>query len=603
MQDQYDIVIIGSGAGGAPIAHELARRGKRVLMLEKGPLILPQYQAPQGVSGFRRDEAYSTGAEKVLRLDVRNQGASYYSSHVEPDLNDEPHVYRRADRKDDATIEGYTAQVVGGGTQLYGGVSLRFTPRDLTLAQWNNRPGAALDGDPNDEVRRAARDWPFPYATLEPYYAKAEALVGINGEVANQKKPFTSGDQYQKPLAYNPISEHVKTGMDALGMPHYRTPLAVITEDHAPSGRKGPHPGEAAKTAYVNRYGDPMGFKSSTWVSLLSPIKDLPNFTLLPNCTVTHLSSDGARISQVHFLAPDGTPRQVAGRIVIVACSAIESVRLLKLSADIDKTGFASRINQDGNGMLGAYFLTHCFGGASALVPTSERYDKSETLDSDFASDFCHADEFLASQHIWAGAVIYNNTSDRALPLALARNYGSRDLDTIWQGFNENTGLVSDALDQFLDHSFGRGLSITFMANQVPVKTNRIELHPTVKDKWGRPVAYIIKDYHSHDVALMNKLSAVCAQVLVKGGVTDELGSGAVFGKDELARCANHILGGARFGTDRTDSVLDPDCRAWGFDNLYVTDGCFMPTSGGANPTLTIQANSFRVADLLAARI
>ena len=86
-------------------------------------------------------------------------------------------------------------------------------------------------------------------------------------------------------------------------------------------------------------------------------------------------------------------------------------------------------------------------------------------------------------------------------------------------------------------------------------------------------------------------------------GAAARLCSGAVFGKDELARCANHILGGARFGTDRTDSVLDPDCKAWGFDNLYVTDGCFMPTSGGANPTLTIQANSFRVADILASRI
>ena len=165
MQNEYDLVIIGSGAGGAPIAHELARKGKSVLMLEKGPLILPQYQATTGVSGFRRDEVFSTGAEKILRLDVANKGMPYYSSHVEPDLNDEPHIYRRADGSDDATIEGYTAQVVGGGTQLYGGVSLRFTPRDLTLAQWNNRPGAALDGDPNDEVRRAARDWPFPYAT------------------------------------------------------------------------------------------------------------------------------------------------------------------------------------------------------------------------------------------------------------------------------------------------------------------------------------------------------------------------------------------------------------------------------------------------------
>jgi choline dehydrogenase-like flavoprotein len=63
------------------------------------------------------------------------------------------------------------------------------------------------------------------------------------------------------------------------------------------------------------------------------------------------------------------------------------------------------------------------------------------------------------------------------------------------------------------------------------------------------------------------------------------------------------VLGGARFGSDPNDSVLDPDCRAWEFDNLYVTDGAFMPTSGSANPTLTIQANAFRVADRLLERL
>jgi choline dehydrogenase-like flavoprotein len=78
---------------------------------------------------------------------------------------------------------------------------------------------------------------------------------------------------------------------------------------------------------------------------------------------------------------------------------------------------------------------------------------------------------------------------------------------------------------------------------------------------------------------------------------------GVYLAENGLVRIANHILGGARFGTQANDSVLDKDCRAWGFDNLYVTDGSFMPTSGSANPTLTIQANSFRVADLLTSRI
>jgi choline dehydrogenase-like flavoprotein len=127
-----------------------------------------------------------------------------------------------------------------------------------------------------------------------------------------------------------------------------------------------------------------------------------------------------------------------------------------------------------------------------------------------------------------------------------------------------------------------------------------------------RPVAYIIKEWHSHDRYLMNTLADMCKQVLDNGQNAsgdrkfpyEFLGSGGVYmAENALARIANHILGGARFGTDRKDSVLDVNCRTWDFDNLYVTDGSFMPTSGGANPTLTIQANSFRVADELLKRL
>ena len=595
LRSDFDAVIIGSGGGGAPIAHDLVRAGKSVLVLEKGPLLRPQ--TGDGFSPFKRDEAYSTGFEKRIVLDsVANKGAGYYSSHIEPDINDEPHVYRTSDGQDKATIEGYTAQAVGGGTQLYGGVSYRFTARDLELSTRNE--GRKLQADPNGDVQREARNWPFDYAALEPFYARAEKLVGINGQVEGQIKDFKGKDWYQKPLPPNPISKYVEAGMDALGFVRYRTPLAVITEDHAPSGRKGPVPAESAKSAYVNRYGDPLGFKSNTYVSLLSPLLTFTNLELRPNCIVTHLSCAGRRVSDVHYRDPSGELRTARGKIVVVACSAIESVRLLKISAQADPA-FDAAINQDGNGLLGAYFLTHCFGGASGLVPTPARYDKSLTLDSDWSSDHCATEEFLDENGLWAGAAIYNNTSDRALPLALGRNYGSRDLDTVWQAFTDDAKMTGQALDDFLDQSFGRGLSMTFMANQVPLKTNRIELHPTITDKWGRPAAYIIKGWHAHDVALMQTLAPICADILRKGGVTDQLSAGGVYGSDDLARCANHVLGGARFGLKAEDSVLDRDCRAWGFDNLYVTDGAGFPTSGGGNPTLTIQANAFRVADSL----
>ena len=217
---------------------------------------------PGDRSDFRRDELYGSGPEKIMRLPgLANAGVSYYSSHVEPDINDEPHVYRGPYNKDYGTIEGYTAQVVGGGTQLYGGVSLRFTPTDLRLKSFNDSRQSPINKDLNEDVRREARDWPFDYATLEPYYALAEELVGICGTHSNQQKPFTSGDRYQPPLQPNPISEYAREGMVELGrrlgsnIEPYRAPLAVITRDHAPSGRKIPRDAngnpdpESAKTS------------------------------------------------------------------------------------------------------------------------------------------------------------------------------------------------------------------------------------------------------------------------------------------------------------------------------------------------------------------
>lgn len=611
MQQQFDAVIIGSGGGGAPIANTLVKAGKSVLVLEKGPLFVPQYDSENGRSDFKRDELISDALEKIVNVaNVANNGISYYSSHVEPDLNDEPHVYKDQDGKDRATIEGYTAQLVGGGTQLYGGVSFRFSELDFKLASFN-AGRTDLQNDPNGDIEREARDWPISYDDLEPCYTKTEELVGICGTVANQQKRF-SRDVYQPPLAPNGVSETARLGMVALanqlanGKPPilpYRTPLAVITQDHAPSGRKVPKDPETAKTSYVNRYGDPLGLKSSTWVALLQPLKSQPNFFLFPNCVATRLTYSGGKVDKVYFLDPSGRETWVQGTVVVVACSAIESIRLLKLSATLD-AGFDSAINQ--NNLLGHYFMTHCFGGASALLPA--RYDKSKALDADWATDCCSTTDFLKSNGLWAGGALYNNTSDEALPLSLFRSMDALDLDNLWVGFANRVDLHSQAIVDYLDNTFGCGLSVSFMANQVPQFNNRIELHPTVTDKWNRPVAYIEKGWHSHDIYLMNTYANQAGNVLTMGGanapIKQFLGKGGSYlAPNGIVRIANHVLGGARFGTDSKDSVLDVNCRAWSFDNLYVTDGAFMPTSGSGNPTNTIEANSFRVADAIMKRL
>jgi choline dehydrogenase-like flavoprotein len=607
--ETFDAVIIGSGAGGAPVAYELVRAGKTVLILEKGPELRIQADSPTGLSDFKRDELYGYGPEKIIDLPgVVNRGAPFFPSHVEPDLNDEAHIYAGLDEQNPiATTEGYTAQVVGGGTQLYGAVHLRFTREDFQLATFNQGRGA-LPGNPLTDSEVSIIDWPFSYDDLAPYYLKVEELVGLNGTTRGQLKDFKGQNKYQTPLAPNPISAFAKAGMEALGGVTYRTPLAVITADHAPSGRTaGNDPEQFPKTSYVNRYGDPMGYKSNTYVALLRPTLRDPalagRLTLRCNCHVTHLSASGAAVDRVHYRDPSGEERVVGGKVVVVACSAIESTRLLMISCEEDRGNFGARFKyQQNDGLLGRYFLTHCFGGAEVAL-RGHRFDKSISLDSDYATDFTAAPDFLQAHQLWAGAAIYNNTSDQALPLSLGRTHRSTDLDSLWQGFMEDTGIVGDGFNAWIDHDMGTRLSVSFMGNQIPWFRNHIRLHGST-DKWGRKNAFIIKDWHPHDHHLMGVITEQCRRILELGIPADQrsfIENGSV--KDQGVRIANHILGGARFGHDPSHSVLDPDCRAWGFDNLYVTDGSCMPTSGGANPTHTIEANAFRVADKLKTRI
>src|SRR5690606_33056687 len=136
----------------------------------------------------------------------------------------------------------------------------------------------------------------------------------------------------------------------------------------------------------------------------------------------------------------------------------------------------------------------------------NRRFDKSISLDSDFATDFPSDPDWIKQQGLWAGAAIYNNTSDQALPISLARTHGSTDLDSLWQGFQNDKSLHGDRLLDWLRTDMGTRLSVSFMGNQIPQFDNHIRLHPTVRDKWGRKVAHIVKDWHPHDEYLMRRM-------------------------------------------------------------------------------------------------
>jgi choline dehydrogenase-like flavoprotein len=169
-------------------------------------------------------------------------------------------------------------------------------------------------------------------------------------------------------------------------------------------------------------------------------------------------------------------------------------------------------------------------------------------------------------------------------PISLARFFAfSNDRRMVW-----GSRLKND-LKHYINDA--RHVIVEIFGDWLPTDDCRVTLDPEVKDKWGLPVARVRMNSHPWQKKVARYLADRAAEVLEAAGSDDVISEGSA------SPSTNLPAGTCRFGKDPTTSVLDPDCRAHEVDNLFVTDGSFMPTGGSVPYTWTIYANSFRVAD------
>lgn len=537
-----DAVILGSGAGGGPLALALSEAGLDVLVLEKGPR--------------HRREDYP--GDEIGQARKRP---------FVPKLSEDPHtVVTPKTTKPILTELGWIALCVGGGTVHMGSYLYRFHPEDFRL---RSRFG------PYEEIA----DWPFGYDELEPYYARAEREVGVAG--LGGLTPFEgprSAPYPLPPLDSHPLARHIEDACRRRGLHPFPTPRAINSL---------PYQGRPA-CSYCDScggYGCRTGAKGSTQEALIPRAEQTGRCEVRTGCMAKEIlvGRDG-RATGCVYVDADGAEHEVRARAVFVCCSAIESARLLLLSRSPRfPDGLAN-----GSGLVGRHLQFH----GVTMGQASFRIDRNPALPLRPWHPFLGVsvmDHYFLPEGVsdFPKGGIFRFDMSPAHPLAAAGRLATSG-PPLW-GMDLKRRLREEVQDR-------RAIFFEVFHDFLPNDRTFVDLDSEVRDKWGLPVARIHLDVPPHHRVAGRWVFDRACEVLDDLGAED-------FSTISLGGTSSYLVHGTcRAGLDPRTSVLDPWCQAHEVPNLYVVDGSFMPTSGGASPTLTILANSFRVADHVVAR-
>jgi len=552
MNTDFDVCVVGSGAGAGPVVLTLAQAGYSVVVLEKGPWFTDK--------DFYKDEI-----------------ACCRRSTYTPSLRDERHVIEDLDDAGEWVGESthasgwdwWNGNCVGGASNFMSGFFHRLKPDDFRLlSAYGPIEGANI------------ADWPIGYDELEPFYDKVEKVVGVSGRVVPHPhlEPRSSKD-----FPYPPTREHVIAGwIDAacrdLGLHPFPVPRAILP--HPAAGRRG-----CEYSGYCGSYGCASGAKGSSRAALIDAALRTGRCKVIPRAKVHRLVSDrSGRVVAAEYFDAAGDTRRVDALIYVVACQAIETARLLLYSTGPRHPhGLAN-----GSGQVGRNLVFSAGGSGSGDFPYA-RFDKAKAealkVRGPFVNralqDWYVIDDPALGGRVKGGTIDFLFRHPNAIARANSQKWGEDGL--VW-------GMpLKEKLEAYF--TAARYLRFEVFCDWLPTDDCFVSLDPQVKDKWGTPVARIRIGYHPHDLKIGRYLAARAEKVLVRMGADNVHSSVSAWPPPNL------VAGGCRFGKNPGTSVLDPDCRAHEVENLFVSDGSFMPTGGSVPYTWTIYANAFRVAE------
>jgi choline dehydrogenase-like flavoprotein len=490
-----DIAIVGSGMGGATLAHAIRDSGARVLVVERGDF-LP------------REDANWSPVEVFQRRRYKNAEKWYDGSTGRP-FGPGVHYY------------------VGGNTKVYGACLPRFRTQDFEEIKHHDGVSPA---------------WPVSYTDMEPFYAAAERMYQVHGDVGDDPTdpPRSTGFPFPG-LEHEATVAAFSDALAAQGLHPFRIPVGV---DIRPGGA-------CIRTRTCDGFPCPRGAKSDAETCGIRPALQSSTVRLLTRAVVERLntSADGCRVTEAVLLR-DGSPLRIrAGRFVVAGGAVNSAALLLRSVSDRHPRGLANSSD-----LVGRNYMVHNSTFVLGVDPRRRnRINFQKTLGLN--------DWYLAGP-------------DNPYPLGNLQMLGKIQGPMVkaaspWVPMPLLTYLTNHSIDVYLT------------TEDLPDPNNRV-----VVGSDGR----ITVQWQPNNLVPHKQLVRRVARAVRRAGYP------LIFAERMGIDTNSHQCGTAVMGTDPQHSVLDPNCRAHEVDNLWVVDSACFPSSAALNPALTIAANVLRVA-------
>jgi gluconate 2-dehydrogenase alpha chain len=563
-----DVVIVGGGWTGLLMAKEIATRTSlSVLVLERGAPARQNYASTM-------DEL-----DYLIRLRMMQN------------LSDETVTHRHSVTDRAAPVRQYgsfdTGTGVGGAGEHWGAVSNRYRADQFTLlSHFKEKYGAA-----NLPEHLMVQDWGITYDELEPYYWRAEQMMGVCGKAGNLRGTLIEGgDPFEGPRSHefpNPphkmsyfVSLFHKAAID-LGYRPYPIATATLSQDYRnPDGVQRP---ACMYCGYCSRYGCMIGAKAQPSNTLLPLLKNKMNFNLRTGCSVRRVLHRDGSAEGVTYIDSSGKEILQPATVVVLTSWTMNNSRLLLLSEIGEPYDPVT-----GKGTLGKN-LTHTVNQQVQLF-----CDKPLNLFmgtgglgfaiGEFAGDPMDLDP---SDGILRGSEIRANTNGEG-PVSSFGKVPAGEVEENWGSKWKKSALKwHDKVAQ-----------ISCEAAHLAYRHNFIDLDPTYTDRFGDALVRLTLDWTDHE---KRQKAFLAKHMIALGRAMGAKIGPVVHGSEDhysvVYYQSTHVQGGAIMGDSPDHSVVNPWLQHWRMPNLWVVGGSAFPQNESANPTLTILAVTYRAVD------